>query len=1041
MSVPQLISHLRECGRQLSNLQARQDHVALSCSILRLEGEGGRVLHNLPFARVLGDRPYYPRLTIGLGDSPFALAFYSSSDKIQPDRIRVALSAVEAITTEICQLLEELPRPIRECLQLPPGDDWWRILFHLAWHLPRPFLRATRWRLLAHDGAPAGRSDERSVQLHGTDGRSDLLPGLIYSELGKELCICSEAAVGVIIEALEQYAQMAGSRLERPHHLSPDQRQTFDRLRAEFLAGAQPPGQAKSLFGGQLSVPLLECKLLKLADSFESPPAMEWAGLKMGGCAERMLVLSRLNDLQEVVQIRGAATEWFCELAERAGSALPGWIPDLPILFDDFRRTESGISVGVSGPPPVMNRSALKRWVGFVFATLKYHGHEALQVRWGTEMGPLSYGLATLDRDLCAASVVAIDLAGLTTALTPIPANSAPLVKTITGDSTQVDPSLYEWEDGAALSGKSKADPRPVESAAGTAVRGLFRFYLPAIFHCAVELGTVINDQADGAASREAEITGERLLHVLNPRDAKFPSNFEWADYRARREIDADWRPDIEPRPGWSQELELADCSAAARQALLTIGLGLTDLRGDCQWHSRGWELLSAGTWNLWAGMGTADRNAVRHLLPETNRLWQWPADLAGEPAVFTGPTATMSEPRVLTLGWRTATAAAVNAANDTLRIQREQQLREATGLYATLHTRAPEGVPSPLAAAYETLAVALVHACYLKLQILPAGPQTRLFPLELPWGRLTIEEAARQAVREHDQARAAYRGMEVLLRAAIEAGSICIYAEALGWIERVASTCERALAAQLPWDQAAATIYSVPAVSPARILEDMRRQTSRAAVQMGAPTGHRPSKDSDGPKSDGDHFVFRQEVAVWLVCFAGESGHFPVSGNKGLKYLADLLSRPYRRLSGLELQGRSDEATRTEHTFQEVSDDETRTRVLKEAEDVAHRIEEARRNNDLAAQERWQIELGELAEHLQSSEGLHSRQRRLGPAPPAVKAFDAVRRNIDRIRKRLQEHLPGLVAHLEACIRSESASFMYMPAYDPLHPNPGWEF
>jgi hypothetical protein len=71
---------------------------------------------------------------------------------------------------------------------------------------------------------------------------------------------------------------------------------------------------------------------------------------------------------------------------------------------------------GLSGPRPVMNRGPLERWIGFVFATLKRNGHEALRVCWGTNLGPLSYGVATLDRDLCAASVLAIDLARLTTA-------------------------------------------------------------------------------------------------------------------------------------------------------------------------------------------------------------------------------------------------------------------------------------------------------------------------------------------------------------------------------------------------------------------------------------------------------------------------------------------------------------------------------------------------------------------------------------------------------------------------------------------------
>jgi hypothetical protein len=227
-------------------------------------------------------------------------------------------------------------------------------------------------------------------------GRSDLLPGLIYSELAHDLCTCSEAAVTVILDVLEKHAQAdtpAGPQAPAP---SAEQRRTFDRLRAEFEAGTHLPMD-------------LECKLLKLADSFGTPPATEWAGLEVGGCVERFLTLSKLNDQQEIVQIRGPATEWFGQVAERAGNALPRWIPDFPVLFDDPQH-------GFGGPRPVMNRDACERWIGFVFATIKQHAPEAMRVTWGTSMGPLSYGLANLDRNLCSASVLAIDLARLTTA-------------------------------------------------------------------------------------------------------------------------------------------------------------------------------------------------------------------------------------------------------------------------------------------------------------------------------------------------------------------------------------------------------------------------------------------------------------------------------------------------------------------------------------------------------------------------------------------------------------------------------------------------
>jgi hypothetical protein len=399
MSVQPLLSHLRECHRRLSELRGRQDYLALSCAMLRLEGSGGTVLYDQPFSRILNGRPIHVCLTASHGET-FAVAFYPVADGIEANRIPAAIAPVEAIARKIHPLLRKLPEPVRERLRLPDNDNWWRIVFHLGWHFPRPFLSPVRCRLLARGSILWGISDETFVQLHGTGGQSDLLPGLIYSALqdNDDLCTCSETAVGTIIDALERHVQMGQAAGPGAPAFSTDQRRGFDQLRADFLAGTQLPQRMLDL----------ECKLLKLADSFNTPPASEWSGLEVGGSDERFLTLSRLNDMQEIVQIRGPATEWFCNVAERAGDALPAFVPDYPILFDDER--------GFSAPHPVMNRGGRERWVGFVFATLKQHGHDALCVRWETNKGPLSHGLATLDLDLFAASVLAIDLARLTTA-------------------------------------------------------------------------------------------------------------------------------------------------------------------------------------------------------------------------------------------------------------------------------------------------------------------------------------------------------------------------------------------------------------------------------------------------------------------------------------------------------------------------------------------------------------------------------------------------------------------------------------------------
>jgi hypothetical protein len=304
--------------------------------------------------------------------------------------------------------MHNLPKNVQKRLVLPDSYNWWRTVFHLAWHFPRPFLGADRERLLKQDGiAGHSRTTETCVQLCGPASQQDLLPGLIYSRLEHDICTSSEAAIDVVLNELQNCPKMTPLGDVGMRSLTSEERAVFRRLRDDFERGA-----------GMETMPghVLETKLMKLTDSFVTPPATEWAGLKQGGCTERLLKLSRLNDIQEICQIRGMATGYFCDLAERAGQALPADLfPDRPILFDNIRPNQMGIPIGISGPDPVMSRGPIERWVGFVFATLKERWHPALRVQWleGQLPAPLSHALATLDRNLFKASVLVIDLAGL----------------------------------------------------------------------------------------------------------------------------------------------------------------------------------------------------------------------------------------------------------------------------------------------------------------------------------------------------------------------------------------------------------------------------------------------------------------------------------------------------------------------------------------------------------------------------------------------------------------------------------------------------
>jgi hypothetical protein len=398
MSDKQLISHLGECRRRLSELRARPDYVPIFCAMFRTEGSGMAIHAEDLFGPVLGRHPRQERRHFSNDENPYAVAFFLDGNG-ESEPIEPAIRAVEAITNVALRLLSSLPNPVRERLVLPRGACWWRVGFHLAWHFRQPFLHAVRERLLTADGTKFLRAEDVFVQMHGAAGQKDLLSGLIYRRLEHDLCTCSEAAIDVVIDALQSCQPTA---MVAPS-LSPEQQGLFRRLLADFEFGARAALPHK-----------VECKLLKLANWYETPPATDWAELEVGGCTERFLTLSKLNDQCEICQVRGPATDWLCDLAGQAGEALPVQnFPDVPILFDNKRPNQEGILIGMSGPRPVMNRNPVGRWVGFVFALLKQLGHEALTIRWMTGMGPLGHGLATLDRDLFAASALAIDLAGL----------------------------------------------------------------------------------------------------------------------------------------------------------------------------------------------------------------------------------------------------------------------------------------------------------------------------------------------------------------------------------------------------------------------------------------------------------------------------------------------------------------------------------------------------------------------------------------------------------------------------------------------------
>jgi hypothetical protein len=314
------------------------------------------------------------------------------------------LPELDRIAAEVVPLIRQLPPAAAEYLSIPDSSNWWRILFHLAWHFPRTFLKSIRQRVLT-DGKQDAMVDETACQLDGMREWTDVIEGTIYGALEHDAYRSSEAAVRFLSQVAQ--GQTTRPRPNGPPAIPDAARRKFADLRGWFERCSET---GKSLSRGFDT----SCKFVKLADSFTTPPASEWAQWESGGCVEKACRLSRLDDHQEFFQIRGPATGQFLELATEAGCALPAELfPDKPVLFNDTEMLPRGIYIEHAAPYPVMVRDPFERWVGFVYSTIRRHRPEALTIWWGTREGPMSYGMATLDRDIYAASALAIDLAGL----------------------------------------------------------------------------------------------------------------------------------------------------------------------------------------------------------------------------------------------------------------------------------------------------------------------------------------------------------------------------------------------------------------------------------------------------------------------------------------------------------------------------------------------------------------------------------------------------------------------------------------------------
>jgi len=180
--------------------------------------------------------------------------------------------------------------------------------------------------------------------------------------------------------------------------------------------------------------------------------------------------------------------------------------------------------------------------------------------------------------------------------------------------------------------------------------------------------------------------------------------------------------------------------------------------------------------------------------------------------------------------------------------------------------------------------------------------------------------------------------------------------------------------------------------------------------------------------------YEFRKTGDFWTVRFDGE--FTTIKDAVGPSYIAQLLARPHHKVFAPDLL----EAVTGQTVASKVgsagaqADKQTLEEVKQEYLDAQAELEEAERNNDLAAQERLQGELDGLTDYLKSVKGFAGRTREA--SDDADKIRRAMTQAIGRVIKSLapEDKLPAAAQHLDNAIKT--GLFMSYEPEEDLHWN-----
>ena len=160
---------------------------------------------------------------------------------------------------------------------------------------------------------------------------------------------------------------------------------------------------------------------------------------------------------------------------------------------------------------------------------------------------------------------------------------------------------------------------------------------------------------------------------------------------------------------------------------------------------------------------------------------------------------------------------------------------------------------------------------------------------------------------------------------------------------------------------------------------------------------------------------VIRREGDYWSVVFEGRTVR--VRDLKGIRYLAQLLTRPGRELHVLDLVAAETGQRMAIGDAGELLDERAKAAYRDRLAEIEEDIEQARALADVRREEQAEAEREFLVRELARAVGLGGRDRRTASA--SERARPAVTRAIRQAIARIGEHDPGLGNHLEVAIRT----------------------